>query len=223
MQPINITKRPAAATVSLYAASGFFALFLLLHVIEPQFDPTWRFVSEYSNGQYGFVMRLAFLLLAVATAAAGVMFKQVTGSKLATTAAIAFFVSAAGLVLAASFNQDPVTSKEVTMTGNLHGVATLLGIPGFSIGALAGGLWLQKRGLGMTAAIIGSLTLVSFLAMLIYLFTGISKDTGFAPGTYTGLFNRVLILAMVGALVYFAAKVSTTLRLGKNALGVMVK
>jgi hypothetical protein len=34
---------------------------VLLHVLEPEFDPSWRMLSEYSLGQYGPLMRVIFL------------------------------------------------------------------------------------------------------------------------------------------------------------------
>lgn len=58
---------PAAAS----ALSGllFVALLGLLHVLEPAFDPRWRFVSEYALGRYGWLMSIAFVALAVSLAA----------------------------------------------------------------------------------------------------------------------------------------------------------
>ena len=42
-----------AVAVAISGALAHLGLFVLLHVIEPEYDPRWRFVSEYSNGQYG--------------------------------------------------------------------------------------------------------------------------------------------------------------------------
>ena len=197
--------------VLLCATGGAAAILVLLHVIESEFDPSWRMVSEYSNGQYGFVMRLAFLLTAIATAATAIMLSRIEGSRLAKAAAISFLVSTAGLLLAALFNQDPVTSKTVTFAGSMHGIATIVGIPGFSIAAVLAGLWLKRGGAGVIAVVIGLLPLLTVLAMLAYLFTGIPKDTGFAPGTYAGAFNRVVWAAMIGSLLYLALKIPKTL------------
>jgi hypothetical protein len=32
----------------------------ILHFLEPKFDPTWRLISEYEIGKFGWLMRLAF-------------------------------------------------------------------------------------------------------------------------------------------------------------------
>jgi hypothetical protein len=36
----------AAARLTLIAGGTFAALLLTLHAVEPEYDPTWRFVSE---------------------------------------------------------------------------------------------------------------------------------------------------------------------------------
>lgn len=194
------------AKVSLYAAGTVTFLLLLLHVIEAEFDPTWRMVSEYANGEFGLVMRVTFLLTAVATFSVAVMLNRVKGSKLAKAAAVSFFISTLGIVLAACFNQDALTTKELTFAGNMHAVATFLGIPGFAVGSLLGGLWLKRQGAGVAAVIIGGATLATFLGMFTYIFTGITK-AGFVAGTYAGTWNRVVWVAMLAALVYFSVMV----------------
>ncbi len=205
MKRTNQNTTTLAKTIT-FATVGATGLIILLHIIEPEFDPTWRMVSEYSNGQYGLLMRLAFLLTGVATLSVGLLLGKIKGSKLTKAASIAFFVSFAGLMLATLFNQDPVNTKHMTFHGNMHGLATMLGIPGFSIGALLAGLWLKRQGAGVVAMIVGYSTLATFLAMMAYLFTGISKDTGFAPGTYAGACNRVVWVAMITTLLYVATQ-----------------
>ncbi len=196
-----------ATLATIFATLGF----LLLHIIEPEYGPMWRFVSEYSNGHYGFIMRITFLLFATATLTTALLLKSLKPSRLGKIALTSFFVSTVGLILAACFNQDPITSKVMTFAGNMHGFATILGIPGFSIGALFTAFWFNKQesaGNGrVTNIIVGVLPLVSFLLMLGYLFTAISPETGFTPDTYTGLLNRVFIVAMIGWLFYFISKV----------------
>ncbi len=50
--------------LSAYAAIAFARLFLiilfLLHFLKPELDPTWRMISEYEIGRFGWMMRLAF-------------------------------------------------------------------------------------------------------------------------------------------------------------------
>lgn len=43
------------------------ALLAALHVLSPEFDPSWRVVSEYANGHYGWVLSLMFACWAVSS------------------------------------------------------------------------------------------------------------------------------------------------------------
>jgi Protein of unknown function (DUF998) len=206
-----------AVALAISGAVAHLGLFLLLHVIEPEYDPRWRFVSEYSNGQYGLVMRLAFVSAAVATVGIVMMLRRAPVTKLTKAATVALIVSAIGLALAACFSQDPVTSKVVTTTGNLHGLAALLGIPGLGIGGLLTGLWLRKRGFGLGALVICLLPLASFVAMVVYLFGWVLPEPGFVPGTYTGVFNRVYIVASVVTYLYMARVIPAAASTEKEA------
>lgn len=46
--------------ISVYLGLAFLGLLVLLHFLEPEFDPRWRMISEYELGRYGYLMSLAF-------------------------------------------------------------------------------------------------------------------------------------------------------------------
>src|SRR5919107_432789 len=54
-----------AALVSAAAGGAFAVLLGTLHVVQPELDPTWRFLSEYALGRGGWLMTAAFVALAV--------------------------------------------------------------------------------------------------------------------------------------------------------------
>src|SRR5215211_4426717 len=57
----------AAARIS-FAASAMTLVFLgALHVLSPEFDPSWRMVSEYALGNYGWVLSLMFISWAISS------------------------------------------------------------------------------------------------------------------------------------------------------------
>jgi hypothetical protein len=58
-KPVNAISLTAAR---LAIATAVLALLLLasLHILSPEFDPSWRMISEYANGQYGWVLSLMF-------------------------------------------------------------------------------------------------------------------------------------------------------------------
>ena len=67
----SITAKPVtaipqtAARLSLATTVTFLVLLAALHLIQPESDPSWRVISEYAIGDYGWIMALAFLSLAV--------------------------------------------------------------------------------------------------------------------------------------------------------------
>src|SRR5579872_1548392 len=51
------------SNVAFLAAGSAIATILLLaalHALSPEFDPSWRVVSEYANGSYGWILSLMF-------------------------------------------------------------------------------------------------------------------------------------------------------------------
>jgi len=50
----------AANWVAIAAASIALLLLALLHVVSPEFDPSWRMISEYANGKHGWILSLMF-------------------------------------------------------------------------------------------------------------------------------------------------------------------
>ena len=54
-----------AARLALATSALFVVLLAALHVLKSELDPSWRFISEYAIGDYGWMMVLAFLSLAL--------------------------------------------------------------------------------------------------------------------------------------------------------------
>lgn len=49
-----------AARLAVVFSAAFLVILFVLHFLEPEFDPSWRMISEYELGRYGWMMRLAF-------------------------------------------------------------------------------------------------------------------------------------------------------------------
>lgn len=126
--PVTVRSRRAAG-LSATAAAVFLVLLAALHVIEPEFDPSWRVISEYALGTQGGLMVLAFISLALSCVSLSVGLR----SHLRTTSGkigLGFLlISAAGLTIAAIFTADPITASQDQLTahGNLHGLGAALG------------------------------------------------------------------------------------------------
>lgn len=195
-----------AATACAAAVGIFVALVAALHFIEPQFDPTWRFVSEYSNGAHGWVMKLAFFMLAFGCAASIAAIRPHVHTKPAMAGLFFLALTVIGLVMAGMFDQDSITSNIVTREGNLHAIATMLGIPGFVLASLFLGLSLARRWTAARTPLIlmSQLPWIVFVSMPVYMAVVLPGAGGFGPTVWVGLLNRLFLAAMCGWLLFIA-------------------
>ncbi|MDQ3911094.1 MAG: DUF998 domain-containing protein [Actinomycetota bacterium] len=191
-----------AARLSFAGAATFLALLIALHFIKPELDPSWRMVSEYELGRYGWVMMLAFLSLASSCATLFVAIRSeihTIGGKIG----LAFLlVAALGMTIAAIFTSDPITASqdELTTHGTLHGLGAALGIPGFPIAATLISLslarnpaWSPARRLLLWTA---GLNWISLLVFVVFVAVMLPQSGGkFGPEVLIGWPNRLFVAA----------------------------
>jgi len=98
-----------------------------LHILSPEYAPSWRMISEYALGRYGWVLSLMFLSFGTSSwALAAAIWSQVRTS--AGKVGLWFLIVAGlGGAMASVFD---ITHE----TG--HGLAGLLGVVGFPVAAL---------------------------------------------------------------------------------------
>ncbi len=108
--------------------SGFSLLcLLLLHILSPEFEPSWRMVSEYALGRHKWLISLFFISWGLSSILLACnLWKQAT-SKASKAGVILLFISGIGASLAALFDVSQPTG---------HGIAGLLGIPTFPVATL---------------------------------------------------------------------------------------
>lgn len=186
LKPISMT----AARVSFYASGAAILLLAALHLLSPEFDPTWRMVSEYALGNYAWVLSLMFVSQGVGCLALFFAIKSQMPTLSGKIGLVFLFATAVGLALAAVFD----------FTHPLHGLTALIGIPSLPISALLISLSLRhnpawsaaKRILLWTAV----LTWVSLVLMLAALFIGMGQTGGqFTPAVLVGVPNRLLVVS----------------------------
>ena len=188
----------AAARLSLGSSAIFILLLGSLHLLEPEFDLTWRFISEYALGRFGWMMPLAFLALAIILACAGVAILPGVRNIPGYIGVLILLVAVIGLVIAASFQTDPITTKmdDLTPGGQMHVLGASLDYSPLAFLLLTFSLirnpaWSAIRmRLFITAIIPIALTIAFILA--------IPADAVFGPGVYTGLIGRFLVLSYTG-------------------------
>jgi hypothetical protein len=116
-----------AGRISMWAAIACLVFLITLHLLSPEFDPSWRMVSEYALGHYGWILSLMFLSWAISSWSLLLTIKNLIKTKAGKAGLVLLFAASIGQAMAAIF--------DVTQTF-MHGVAALLGIPLFAIAAM---------------------------------------------------------------------------------------
>lgn len=185
-----------AAVYSLGATVLTVTLVALLHWLEPEFDPSWRMLSEYSLGRYGVLMRVAFLaggtdVIAVAVALSGAAWPAILGLALV----------AAGPLGAAFVDTDPITTPrgEMSKRSNVHAALGSLFILGFPVAATVAGISAASD--AAVGPVLAWASLVPWIALAWFLGTSIRyarPDDRGGPDVRIGWPNRVSMLAYLG-------------------------
>ena len=194
-RPTNLAEPVSAipqtvARLSMAAAATALVLLAALHLLSPELDPSWRMVSEYALGNFGWVLALVFLSMALSCVALFLAIRsqiRTVGGKIGLALLLA---AAVGLVMAALFD----------VQHSLHGLAALIGIPSLAIAALLVSLslvrnpawWSMRRSLIW----LGNLPWLSLMLMFATLLIGLARNGGeFGPAVPIGWPNRLLMLA----------------------------
>jgi hypothetical protein len=195
------TITPAAASLSFAGAATFVVLLAALHFIKPELDPSWHFISEYAIGEYGWIMVLAFLSLALSYVSLFVAIRSQLRTIAGRIGLVLLVVSALGLIIAAIFTTDPITASEdaVTTEGTLHNLGGTLGIAMPFAAALVG--WKLARNPAWSSARrpllwATGLALVAFVVSFVFLGVMVSQSGGkFGPDVLVGWPNRFEVVA----------------------------
>ena len=131
-KPISSASSPShiaepAAWLAILATGSAILLLAALHILSPEFSPSWRVISEYAFGHYGWVLSWMFLSSGIGTwALAAAIWSQVH-NKAGKAGLWLLLASGTGSAMASVFD----VSHEIG-----HGIAGLLGVLGFPIAAL---------------------------------------------------------------------------------------
>jgi len=180
----------SAAHLSIASGVATIALLVALHLLSPEFDPSWRMVSEYALGDYGWVLSLMFLTWALSCVMLFFAIKSqihTIGGKIGLGFLL---VSAVGTGMAAFFD----------ISHSLHGLAFMIGIPSLPIAAILISIslvrnqdWASAR---RSLLWLANLPWVSIVLMVIMMFIGLSQSGGeFGPNVLIGWPNRLVVLA----------------------------
>ena len=148
----RLTSDVIGARLAIGAAGATLLLLASLHVLSPEFDPSFRMVSEYALGQYGWVLSLMFLTWGISTWALAVALWPQVQTRAGKVGWWFLIIAGLGEALASVFDITHATG---------HGIAGVLGIGGFPIAAVV-----LSVSLGRTQAWRGVKSLLLWIANL---------------------------------------------------------
>jgi hypothetical protein len=193
-----------AARLSLAAAAAFMLLLGALHFLRPELDPSWRFISEYELGDYGWMMRVAFFCLALSCASLCVAIAAQLRGVVGYLGLALLLLSAFGMILAGVFVPDPVN--------RLHEAGAMLDQLPFAALLISWSLsrnedWSSARRMLRWTAGLPLLGLVIFVVSMGVMLPRNGGQPG--PEVLVGWPNRIMILAHCAWLVPVAWHAST--------------
>jgi hypothetical protein len=202
----SVTAKPVtmvsstAARLSFAGAATFVLLLAMLHLIKPELDPSWHFISEYAIGRYGWIMVLAFLSLALSYVSLFLALRSQLQTITGRTGLALLLVSALGLIIGAVFTTDPITATgdAVTTEGTLHNLGGTVGLAMPFAAALVG--WKLARSPAWVSAKrpllwATGLAVVAFLVSFASVGVMVSQSSGrFGPDVLVGWPNRIEIV-----------------------------
>ena len=115
------------APLSIAAAVAVLLLLASLHVLSPEFDPSFRMVSEYALGHYGWVLSLMFLAWGISSWALAVAIWSQVKTKAGKVGLWFLVIAGLGEAMASVFDVTHDTG---------HSIAGVLGMVGFPIAAV---------------------------------------------------------------------------------------
>jgi hypothetical protein len=190
-----------AAKLSFGAAAAFLVLLAALHIVKPDFDPSWRMISEYAIGHFGWAMKLAFLAMAFSFAALFVAIRTQVQTVVGKIGLVLMPIVAVTLATAAFFTMDPITTSqsELTVHGSIHGLAAMIGNPGSVLAALLISISLLRnpdwKSARLALMLVGNLPWISLALMFAVMGGTLAQAGGFGPGVPIGWPNRFIVVA----------------------------
>lgn len=121
-----MTNAAAAPRLAILATAVAFAALAILHLLSPEFQPSWRMVSEYANGHHRWLLSVMFAAWGLGSFALAAALGPVTRGWLGRTGLLFLVLAGIGETMAAFFD----------INHRLHGPATMIGMPSLPIAAV---------------------------------------------------------------------------------------
>jgi hypothetical membrane protein len=164
----------------VFLCAAYYAIVLIiLHILEPEFDPRFRFISEYALGDYGWLMTTIFFVLGSAPFVTAIGLQPACQSSRSTRIGLGLLVVAAMFIWLAGIFRDSIP----------HLLASVVAFPSMVMAVLLLS-WTFRRATGWQT--IYRVTLLIALGMLALFFSMVA-DVGM-PGLQQRVFIFLFLL-----------------------------
>jgi hypothetical protein len=199
-----------AARVGIGAAALAIIALAALHVLKADISPSRNMISQYALGRHGWLMAVCFAGLGAGSTCLFAALVTQHSSILGRIGLTFLLLAGVGLAMAALFRMDPVSTppQQMSLSGKMHGVSFLTGVPCMLLAVLLLSLALDSRTSHASLPLM-PFTLVTWLSfgimIAIMLMVGPGKRPNpNGPERFLGLPNRLFVVGY-GAWLMVAA------------------
>lgn len=201
------------AYASIIFAAIFLIILFLLHFLKRELDPSWRMISEYEIGRFGWLMRLAFFCWAASVLA---MLITIWPSLQPISRGL-FILIVIAHVGAGIFKTNPITENTPNPVNTIHTICGAFVILTFPIAAtlavhslLLDPLWSANQGQLIIGTVLTWIGMVAYFASIII--SGIahpatvrsSSTEKYGPHVLQGWPNRFMVVTYIIWLIIVA-------------------
>ena len=194
-----------SAYISIVFAAVFLVILILLHFLNRELNPSWRMISEYEIGRYGWMMRLAFFSWGAGILALLITIWPYLQLPSGTISRWWFVLIVIALFGAGIFKTDPITNDTNSLVNTIHKLCGIIVILTFPVAATLAlnslrhnPLWTAYQGwliFGTTLAWIGMVAY--FTSIIISRIKDPQAGEAGSPPVYMGWPNKFNVLTYI--------------------------
>lgn len=158
-----------AAYLTLSSVIYYATAIILLHIVRSDFDPKYRYLSEYVNGPYGILMTSTFFVLSLGSLALLFGLWRSVSSKIRFTPGMLFWLVWAGAVFFAGVFPSDLQESQMTRNGEMHNHMGMIAFPCATLALPLLSLpmrWDEKwRSVWVSAVLLSLPVIISFFAL----------------------------------------------------------
>ena len=201
----------ASEYLSIVFASVFIIILTLLHFLKRELNPSWRMISEYEIGRFGWLMRSAFFFWGASVLALLISIWPSLQPISGTISGWWLVLIVMALFGAGIFKTDPITENTTHWVNTIHAVCGTIVILTFPIAAtLAVGsllhnpLWSASQSQVIFGTVLTWVGVVAFFASILISRAIDPAEGRVGPHVYLGWPNRFMVVTYVIWLIIIA-------------------